>query len=72
MTMHARRRPRGESRGDASIAFVEQVTAEETAQLHCLIPESLHHKFRIMAAERRTTMTALVIEALSKFAEHES
>ena len=72
MTMHARRRPRGDGRGDASAAFVEQVAAEDTTQLHCMIPESLHHRFRMMAAERRTTMTALVIEALSNFAENES
>ena len=67
MTMGARPRRRREDREDASTTFVEQVAAEDTTQLHCLIPESLHRRFRIMAAERRTSMTALVIEAMSDF-----
>ena len=70
MTMRARRpRRRGEARGDERTeAFVEQAAAEETAQLHCLIPESLHRRYRVAAAERRTTMTELVIAAMTAYA----
>ena len=67
MTMHARRRPRAEAREENREAFVNQAAAEETTQLHCMIPEGLHHRFRVMAAEERTTMTALVIEAMNDF-----
>lgn len=69
--MGSRPSRRSESREDASTTFVEQVSAEDTVQLHCMIPESLHHKFRMMAAERKTSMTALVIEAMSGFARNE-
>ena len=64
MTMHRRDRRRGESR---TATFVEQAAAEETAQLHCLIPDELHHKLRMLAAEDRTTITALVTEALNDY-----
>ena len=67
MTMGSRPRRRSESREDASTTFVEQVASEDTVNLHCMIPESLHHRFRMMAAERRTSMTALVIEAMSSY-----
>ena len=72
MTMGARPRRRTETRDDASAVFVEQVAAEDTVQLHCMVPESLHHRFRMMAAERKTSMTALVIEALSDYAREQS
>ena len=62
--MHSRPRSRGE---DRSTTFVNQAAAEETAQLHCLIPDDLHHSLRILAAQERTTMTALVTEALRSY-----
>ena len=61
MSMHSRPNRRGGSR---TAAFVEQAVAEEMAQLHCKIPDELHLKLRVMAAQERTTMTALVTEAL--------
>ena len=64
MTMKSR--PRGR-REDRTAAFVEQVAEEETAQLHCQIPDELHHKLSVMAAQDRTTITALVTEALQEF-----
>ena len=69
MTMRSRPRGRGETRETSREAFVKQAAAEETQQLHCLIPESLHHRLRMMAAEGRTTMTALVTEAPNDFVE---
>ena len=56
-------RPRGR-REDRTAAFVEQVTDEETTQLHCMIPDDLHHELKMLAAQDRSTMTALVTEAL--------
>ena len=64
MTMGARPRRRGE---DRTAVFVEQVAAEEPAQLHCLIPDELHHKLRVLAAQDRTTITALVTEAIEGY-----
>ena len=61
MSMHSRPNRRGESR---AAAFVEQAAAQEMTQLHCKIPDELHLRLRVMAAEERTTMTALVTEAL--------
>lgn len=72
MTMRSRPRGRGEARATSREAFVKQAAAEETQQLHCLIPESLHYRLRVMAAEERTTMTALVTEALNDFVESRS
>ena len=46
---------------------MEHAATEETAQLHCLIPDGLHHRLRILAAQDRTTMTALVTEALNEY-----
>ena len=37
-----------------------------------MIPESLHRRFRVMAAEERTTVTALVIEAMTKYVDERS
>ena len=64
MTMGSRPRRRGEER---TAAFVEQVAEEETSQLHCMIPDELHHKLRMLAAQDRTTMTALVTEAIEGY-----
>ena len=72
MTMGSRPRRSREGIEDASTAFVQQVSAEDTVQLHCMVPESLHHRFRMMAAERKTSMTALVIEAMSDYAGRDS
>ena len=64
MTMHSSPRRRGEAR---TATFVEQAVAEETAQLHCMIPDELHHRLRLLAAQDRTTITALVTEALNDY-----
>ena len=45
--MRSRPRRRGETR---AATFVEQAAAEEMAQLHCMIPDELHHRLRILAA----------------------
>ena len=72
MTMRSRPSRRGETRGMSQEAFVEPAAAEEMQQLHCIIPESLHHRLRVMAAVERTTMTALVTEALNNFVARRS
>lgn len=72
MTMRSRPRGREKARGVSRADFVEQAAAEETRQVHCLIPESLHHRLRVMAAEGRTAMTALVTEALNDLVESRS
>ena len=56
-------RPKGR-REDRTATFVEQVAEEETTQLHCMIPDDLHHELKMLAAQDRSTMTALVTEAL--------
>lgn len=60
---------RRESRSDQerTAAFVEQAAAEETAQLHCEIPTSLHRRLRILAVEENTTMKDLVVSAIEEF-----
>ena len=78
MTLRARRPRRRDEAAETSsregtrAAFVEQAAAEETAQLHCLIPERLHRRLRVTSAEERTTITALVTEALEGFFEDRS
>ena len=47
MTMRSRPRRGGETR---RATFVEQAAAEEMAQLHCMIPDELHHRLRMLAA----------------------
>ena len=59
-------RPRGR-REDRTAAFVEQVTDEETTQLHCMIPDALHRELKMLAVQDRSTMTALVTEALKQY-----
>ena len=60
---------RRESRGgqERTAAFVEQAAAEETAQLHCEIPASLHRRLRILAIEENTTMKDMVVSAIQDF-----
>ena len=72
MTMRSRPTVRGEGRAESRAAFVKQAATEETQQLHCKIPESLHMRFRVMAAQERTTVTALVIEAMSRYLDERS
>ena len=59
---------RRESRSgqDRTAAFVEQAAAEETAQLHCEVPASLHKRLRILAIEENTTMKDLVVSAVEQ------
>ena len=64
MTM--RRNP---NRGNqqARDAFIDQAAAEDTERLHCFIPSDLHYQLKVMALEGRTSMTALVVEALQGY-----
>ena len=64
MPMRSRPRRGGETR---RATFVEQAAAEEMAQLHCMIPDELHHRLRILAAQDRTAITALVNVALNDY-----
>ena len=41
-------------------------------QLHCKIPDELHLRLRVMAAQERTTITALITDALQDFVESQS
>ena len=52
---------------EARDAFVNQASTEDTERLHCFIPSELHYQLKVMALEGRTSMTALVIEALQGF-----
>ncbi len=47
--------------------FVDQAAAADTERLHCFIPSELHYQIKVMALEGRTSMTALVIEALQGY-----
>ena len=64
MTM--RRNP---NRGNqqARDAFIEQTAVADSERLHCFIPSDLHYQLKVMALEGRTSMTALVIEALQGY-----
>lgn len=64
MTLNRRESRREQER---TAGFVEQAAAEETAQLHCEIPASLHRRLRIMAVEDNTTMKDLVVSAIREF-----
>ena len=64
MTMHSRS---GERREARAAAFADQAAAVETAQLHCLIPEELHYRLRLLAVQERTSMTALVTAAIESY-----
>ncbi len=48
-------------------AFVERATEQDTAKLQCWIPADLHHWLKVQAANGRTNMTALVVEALQDY-----
>ena len=61
MTLHSRPSRRNSEQRDA---FVNQVAAAETSQLHCLIPADMHRKLRVKAALEDTSVTALVIMAV--------
>lgn len=63
MTMHSRTSRREEQREN----FINQASAVDTAQLHCLIPADLHRQLRVTAALEGTNMTALVITAIEDF-----
>ena len=63
--MTLRRKDRGGEQERKS-AFVEQASAEETAQLHCEIPARLHRRLRILAVEQDTSMKDLVITAIEE------
>ena len=47
--------------------FVTRATEQDTAKLQCWIPSELHHWLKVNALDRRTNMTALVIEALENY-----
>ena len=64
MTLHSRP---GRSQDERMAGFVEKAAAEDTEQLHCLIPASLHRRLRVMAAEDRTTITKLVVAAVEDY-----
>ena len=64
MTLHSRPGRRQEGR---SSAFVEQAAAPEVEQLHCQIPADLHLRLRVLAAERKCTITSLVVQALEDY-----
>lgn len=66
MTLRGRAARTGDERTDA---FVEKAAAEDTEQLHCVIPASLHRRLRVLAAEERTTITRLVVEAVESHLE---
>ena len=61
--MTLRGRPRRQQEERSSI-FVEQAAAPDVEQLHCQIPAELHLRLRLLAAERKCTMTSVVLEAL--------
>ena len=69
--MTLRGRPRRQQ-SDRAAAFVEKTAAEDTEQLHCVIPASLHRRLRVMAAEDRTTITKLVVAAVENYLDSNS
>ena len=64
--MSMRNRPERGNHDDRD-AFVKQVAEAETTRLNCYIPTDLHDWLRITAAQGRTDMTRLVVEALYAF-----
>jgi hypothetical protein len=66
MTLHSRSR---RSQDERTAAFVEKAAAEDTEQLHCVIPASMHRRLRLIAAEDRTTITKLVVKAVEDYLE---
>ena len=47
--------------------FLNRAIGEDTAKLQCWIPSDLHHWLKVKALDRRTNMTALVIEVLENY-----
>ena len=69
MTINSR--PQRDDQQDRN-GFLSRATAEDTAKLQCWIPSELHHWLKVKALDRRSNMTALVIEALQTYRrEHE-
>ena len=68
MTLHSRPRRQREERNPT---FVEQAAAPEVEQLHCQIPAELHLRLRVRAAEQRSTITSLVVQALEAYFEEQ-
>ena len=64
MTLQSRPR---RQQDDRNSAFVEQAAVPEVEQLHCQIPEELHLRLRVRAAERKCTITSLVVQALEEY-----
>ena len=64
MSIHSR--PQRDDQEDRN-GFLSRATAEDTAKLQCWIPSDLHHWLKVKALDRRTNMTALVIEALENY-----
>ena len=52
-------------------AFVERATEQDTAKLQCWIPADLHYWLKEQAVQRRSNMTALVVEALRKYQDEQ-
>ena len=50
---------------------MEQAAAPEVEQLHCQIPAELHLRLRVRAAEQRSTITSLVVQALEAYFEEQ-
>ena len=62
MTMHSRSSRKG--RDQQADEFINQASAADTVQLHCLIPKNTHRRIRMLAVQEDSNITALVIEAL--------
>ena len=59
-------RPQRDDQQDRN-GFLSRATAEDTAKLQCWIPSDLHHWLKVKALDRRTNVTALVIEVLENY-----
>ena len=69
--MSINNRPPRDDQQDRS-AFLDRATTQDTAKLQCWIPADLHQWLKIKAVERRTSATAIVVEALENYRrEHE-
>ena len=64
--MTLRSSPRRQQR-ERSAAFVEQAAEPDVEQLHCQIPGDLHLRLRVLAAERKCTITSLVVRVLEDY-----
>ena len=59
-------RPQRDDQQDRN-GFLSRATAEDTAKLQCWIPSDLHHWLKVKALDRRTNVTALVVEVLENY-----